>query len=210
MKIKPGEDLSQIYPSRVANHIVEHLEVAAISFQLLRPQIVATADIMINGLTLNRKLMAFGNGGSATQASHLAGELVGRFSKAPRRPLAAIALGADSGVVTCIGNDFGYESLFERQIEALAQPGDVAIGFTTSGKSENVRRGLSMAAKKGAISIALTGAAGLESGFADHILKVSSTSTACIQEVHLMIIHVWCLCIDAAFCNGSQEERKRG
>jgi D-sedoheptulose 7-phosphate isomerase len=98
--------------------------------------------------------------------------------------------------------------LFERQVEALAQPGDVAIGFTTSGKSENVRRGLAMATRKRAISIALTGAAGLEGGIAEHVLKVPSNATAYIQEVHLMILHMWCVCIDAAFRNESQEESK--
>jgi D-sedoheptulose 7-phosphate isomerase len=204
MKIKPRKDPTHIFPSLIERHFAKHLEVVGISSMLLSLQIAATTDILIKALAHDRKLVAFGNGGSATQASHLAGELVGRFSKAPRRPLPAIALGADSGVVTCIGNDFGYDSLFERQIEALAQPGDVAIGFTTSGKSENVRRGLTMAATKGAIPIALTGAAGLEGDLAEHILKVPSTSTACVQEVHLMILHMWCISIDAAFRDGSQ------
>ncbi|MGP8268478.1 MAG: SIS domain-containing protein [Terracidiphilus sp.] len=192
----------------LVNHFNQHLDAVVHSFEALHSQIVTTAGIIINALAFDKKLIAFGNGGSATQASHLAGELVGRFSKAPRRPLPAIALGADSGVVTCIGNDFGYESLFERQIAALVQSGDIAIGFTTSGKSNNVLRGLVMAAKKGAISIALTGAAGLEGGLAEHILQVSSTSTACIQEVHLMILHMWCFSIDAAFSNGNQRGTK--
>jgi D-sedoheptulose 7-phosphate isomerase len=209
MNSKPGEVPDRIYTPCVDRHFAEHQQVVASSLQLLCPQIVTTADVMIDALAQDRKLVVFGNGGSSTQASHLAGELVGRFSKAPRRPLPAIALGADSGIVTCIANDFGYESLFERQIEALAQPGDVAIGFTTSGKSENVRRGLAMAARKGAISIALTGAAGLEGDIAEHVLKVPSSATAYIQEVHLMILHMWCVCIDAAFRNESQEESKR-
>jgi D-sedoheptulose 7-phosphate isomerase len=188
----------------IDQHFHEHNAVVSASFEQLRSQILATASLITHSLSLGRKLIAFGNGGSATQASHLAGELVGRFSKAPRRPLPAIALGADSGVVTCIANDFGYDSLFWRQVEALAQPGDIAIGFTTSGKSENVRRGLMMAAKKGAISIALTGAAGLEGDQAGHILKVPSDSTACIQEMHLMILHMWCFLVDAAFINGNR------
>ena len=122
----------------LVNHFNQHLDAVVHSFEALHSQIVTTiAGIIINALAFDKKLIAFGNGGSATQASHLAGELVGRFSKAPRRPLPAIALGADSGVVTCIGNNFGYESLFERQIAALVQSGDIAIGFTTSGKSNN-------------------------------------------------------------------------
>jgi D-sedoheptulose 7-phosphate isomerase len=197
MKTIAKEDL-------IGKHFHEHLKVLTESFELLRPQILLTAELMIRGLEAGRKVIAFGNGGSATQASHLAGELVGRFGKT-RRPLPAIALGADAGVVTCIGNDFGYESLFERQMEALAQPGDIAVGFTTSGKSRNVRRGLTEAAKQNAVSIALTGAAGLEGGDAQHILQVPSSATACVQEVHLMILHMWCYCIDGAY-SGTPEE----
>jgi D-sedoheptulose 7-phosphate isomerase len=187
----------------IAKHFAEHSAVVSASYQQLLPQVLATASLITHSLSLGRKLIAFGNGGSATQASHLVGELVGRFSKAPRRPLPAIALGADSGVVTCIGNDFGYDSLFWRQVEALAQPGDVAIGFTTSGQSENVLRGLAMAGKKDAMTIALTGEAGLAQDVAKHVLKVPSSSTACIQEMHLMILHMWCFVIDAAFCTGN-------
>jgi D-sedoheptulose 7-phosphate isomerase len=190
---------SQSDDDLIEKHFAEHGAVVSASFELLRPQILATASLITHTLAFGKKLIAFGNGGSATQASHLVGELVGRFSKAPRRPLPAIALGADSGVVTCIGNDFGYDSLFWRQVEALAQPGDVAIGFTTSGQSENVLRGLAMAGKKDVVTIALTGEPGLAMDVAKHVLKVPSTSTACIQEVHLMILHMWCLAIDAAF-----------
>jgi D-sedoheptulose 7-phosphate isomerase len=188
------------------NHFQEHLQVITKSFEILRPEILATASLITHSLSLGRKLIAFGNGGSATQASHLVGELVGRFCKAPRRPLPAIALGADSGVVTCIGNDFGYDSLFWRQVEAFAQPGDIAVGFTTSGKSENVLRGLAMAGKKDSVTIALTGEAGLAQDVAKHVLKVPSTSTAYIQEVHLMILHMWCLAIDAAFIGNGQRK----
>ena len=187
----------------IARHFSEHMDMAARSFELLQPQILDTAALITHALAFSRKLIVFGNGGSATQASHLVGELVGRFSKAPRRPLPAIALGADSGVVTCIGNDFGYDSLFWRQVEAFAQPGDIAIGFTTSGQSENVLRGLSMATKKDAVTIALTGEAGLAQDVAKHVLKVPSASTAYIQEVHLMILHMWCLAIDASFIGGN-------
>ena len=183
----------------ISQHFAEHNTVVSASFEQLLPQILATASLLTHSLSLGRKLITFGNGGSATQASHLVGELVGRFSKAPRRPLPAIALAADSGVVTCIGNDFGYDSLFWRQVEALAQPGDIAIGFTTSGKSENVLRALSMATKKDAVTIALAGEAGLSQDVAKHVLKVPSSSTACIQEMHLMILHSWCFLIDAAF-----------
>lgn len=189
----------------VVNHFKEHLETAARSLEGLREQIVVTSGLLIEALSSGKKVIAFGNGGSATQASHLVGELVGRFCDT-RRPLPAIALAADSGVVTCIGNDFGYATLFERQIEAHAQAGDVAIGFTTSGRSKNVRRGLCMAAQKGAVTVALTGVGGLDGGDAQQVLRVPSTSTACIQEIHLTILHLWCFSIDAALGNAFQEE----
>lgn len=143
-----------------------------------------------------RKILCFGNGGSATQASHMAGELIGRY-KETRRPYAALALGGDPGSVTCIANDFGYGALFERQVEGLASAGDVAIGLTTSGSSENVVRGLAMARGKGAVTIAMTGAKGLFGGDADYVLAVPSSVTAHIQEVHLMLLHAWCEEIDA-------------
>jgi D-sedoheptulose 7-phosphate isomerase len=141
-------------------------------------------------------MLAFGNGGSATQASHFVEELIGRF-KETRRPLPAISLVADAGVVTCIANDFGYGALFERQVEGLAVTGDAVVGITTSGRSENVLRGLKAAKKKGAITIALCGKQGLEGGAADHVVAVPSEEGAYIQEVHLMLIHVWCIAIDA-------------
>lgn len=190
--------------SLVINHFKEHSELVTKSLEALRDQIVITSDLLIEMLSSGGKVIAFGNGGSATQASHLVGELIGQFNKA-RRPLPAIALSADSGVVTCIGNDFGYAALFERQIEAVAQSGDVVIGFTTSGKSENVRRGLCKAVQKGAVTIALTGVAGLCGGDAQHILRIPSASTARIQEIHLMILHLWCVGIDEAFSDLGQE-----
>jgi D-sedoheptulose 7-phosphate isomerase len=126
----------------------------------------------------------------------MAGELIGRF-KETRRPYAALALGADVGSVTCIANDFGYGALFERQVEGLAATGDVLIGLTTSGKSENVVRGLAMGKTRGTITIAMTGERGLIGADADHVLAVPSAVTAHIQEVHLMLLHAWCEEIDA-------------
>jgi D-sedoheptulose 7-phosphate isomerase len=130
----------------------------------------------------------------------MAGELIGRF-KETRRPYAALALGGDVGSVTCIANDFGYGALYERQIEGLAQPGDVAIGLTTSGTSENVVRGLAMARTKGMVTIALTGERGLTGTKADYVVAVPSGVTAHIQEVHLMVLHAWCVALDAALAN---------
>jgi D-sedoheptulose 7-phosphate isomerase len=179
----------------IADHFAIHAEVVKQSVERLSEQADAVAHAFVDSLKNEHKVIAFGNGGSATQASHLVGELLGRFAMT-RQPFPAIALAADSGTVTCIANDFSYDALFERQLQALAQPGDVAIGFTTSGRSENVKRGLAMAQQRGAITVAVTGAAGIVGGTADHVVAVPSDETAHIQEVHLMLLHVWCIYID--------------
>jgi D-sedoheptulose 7-phosphate isomerase len=179
----------------VAEHFAQHSKLVDKSAEQLSEQAELVARVLVKALSDGNKVLAFGNGGSATQASHLVGELLGRFA-ITRQPLPAIALASDAGTVTCISNDFSYEVLFERQVQALAQPGDVAVAFTTSGRSSNVRRGLAMANQRDAISVAVTGAAGLVGGTADYVLAVPSDSTAHIQEVHLMLLHVWCMYID--------------
>lgn len=179
----------------IAEHFEANREVVARSVAALREPAESVARALVESLGAGYKVIAFGNGGSAAQASHLVGELLGRF-KLTRQPFPAIALASDSGTVTCITNDFGYEVLFERQVEALAQTGDIVFGFTTSGRSENVRRGLLKARERGALTVAVTGAAGLVGGHADHVLAVPSDVTAHVQEVHLMLLHVWCIYVD--------------
>jgi D-sedoheptulose 7-phosphate isomerase len=174
----------------IGDHFENHRQAAERSLPALKDQILNTGVVIIDALKAGRKVLVFGNGGSASQASHLAGELIGRYLH-NRKPYPAIALTGDTGVLTCIANDFGYPALFERQVEALGQPGDIAIGFTTSGKSPNVIAGLAAARRQRAVTIALTGAAGL-AGEADHVLAVPCATTAHIQEVHLMILHLWC------------------
>jgi len=179
----------------IAEHFKANGEVVARSAAVLCESAEEVARALVASLEAGHKVIAFGNGGSAAQASHLVGELLGRY-KMTRQPFPAIALVSDAGTVTCITNDFGYEVLFERQVEALAREGDIAFGFTTSGRSENVRRGLLKARERGAVAIAVTGAAGLIGGEADHILAVPSDVTAHVQEVHLMLLHVWCSYVD--------------
>jgi D-sedoheptulose 7-phosphate isomerase len=179
----------------IAEHFSAHQQVIERSILALEAEAEEVGRVLVKSLREGHKIIAFGNGGSATQASHLVGELLGRFS-ATRQPFPAIALASDAGTVTCIGNDFGYEVLFERQLQALAYPGDVALGYTTSGRSENVRRGLAKAKERGTITVAITGAAGLVGGTADHVIAVPSDVTAHVQEVHLMLLHVWCIFID--------------
>ena len=185
-----------------ATHFREHQKVIEACVASLQPASDAAAAALISCIGTGGKILAFGNGGSATQASHLVEELIGRF-KETRRPLPAISLVGDSGVITCIANDFGYGALFERQVEGLAQRGDVVVGITTSGRSENVLRGLKAAKAKGAITIALCGRQGLKDGDVDHVVAVPSDEGAYIQEVHLMLLHVWCMAIDSAITEGA-------
>ena len=185
-----------------ATHFREHQKVIEACIASLQPASDAAASALVACIGRGGKILAFGNGGSATQASHLVEELIGRF-KETRRALPAISLVGDSGVVTCIANDFGYGALFERQIEGLAQRGDAVVGITTSGRSENVLRGLKAAREKGAITIALCGGQGLKDGDADHVVAVPSDEGAYIQEVHLMLLHVWCVAVDTAIGEGA-------
>ena len=184
-----------------ARHFQEHQKVIDASISSLKGSSDAVAAALIKCLGSGGKVLAFGNGGSATQASHLVEELIGRF-KDTRRPLPAISLVGDTGILTCIANDFGYGALFERQVTALANKGDVVIGITTSGGSENVLRGLKAGRDRDAITVALCGENGLKGGEADHIVAVPSSIGAYIQEVHLMLLHVWCIAVDAAVARG--------
>lgn len=187
----------------VAEHFQENIRVVEASATALSKPVSKAADAIVASLRAGGKLICFGNGGSASQASHMVGELIGRY-KSNRRPLPAVSLASDPAAVTCISNDFGYDSLFERQAEALATKGDVALGLTTSGRSENVLRALAAARKNGAVTIALCGEKGLVRGDADHVLSVPSGLTAHIQEVHLMILHTICIAIEDAFPEGGR------
>jgi D-sedoheptulose 7-phosphate isomerase len=158
--------------------------------------LVAAANAISRAVLGGRKVLAFGNGGSASDAQHLVAELVGRF-EGERRPLAGVALTADSNVVTAISNDYGYERVFTRQIEGLGQAGDVAFGISTSGKSPNVEQGLAAAKARGMVTIALTGRDGGKMGAdADIHLNVAENSTPRVQEVHRTIMHAMCTLID--------------
>lgn len=178
-----------------AKHFSAHADVVKESAVALESVAQFAAAAIVQCLESGGKVLTFGNGGSSAEASHFAEELVGRYRET-RQPYPAISLSSDGGTVTCISNDFGYESVFERQVEAFAKPGDVAVGLTTSGKSPNVVRAFRAAKEKGAVTIALTGAAGLSDVDADHVVAVPSTDSALIQEVHLMLIHFWCETVD--------------
>jgi D-sedoheptulose 7-phosphate isomerase len=143
-------------------------------------------------------VLSFGNGGSASDAEHLVAELVGRF-ETERRSLPGVALTADSSIVTAIGNDYGYERVFSRQVEGLGAAGDVAFGISTSGHSKNVEMALAVAKARGLTTIALTGRDGGRMGADAHIhLNVPEQSTPRIQEIHRTIMHAICSLIDTA------------
>ena len=143
------------------------------------------------------RTLIFGNGGSAADAQHMAAELVNRFQR-ERPPVAAIALTTDASIVTSIGNDYGFDRVFARQIEALGRPGDVALAISTSGGSANVVRGLDAARKQGMTTIALTGRDGGEVGrMADIHVNVPDGSTARVQEVHRTLIHAICELVES-------------
>jgi D-sedoheptulose 7-phosphate isomerase len=149
-------------------------------------RIAATA---INTLKAGGKILTCGNGGSAADALHLAEELVGRYNR-DRRSLPAICLNADPTLLTCIGNDFGFDEVFARQIEGLANQNDLLVCFTTSGNSTNILRALEAAKKKGIATVALLGKGGGQSkGKANLELIVNSADTARIQEAHTLILH---------------------
>ncbi|ADC70836.1 phosphoheptose isomerase [Thioalkalivibrio sp. K90mix] len=144
------------------------------------------------------KVLLAGNGGSAADAQHIAAEIVCRY-RAVRPGAAAIALTTDTSVLTAIGNDFGYEHVFARQVEALGQSGDVFVGITTSGRSPNVLEAFEMARQHGLVAVALTGEKGLpETHTADHVLRVPDAATARVQEVHGLIGHLLCGIVEDA------------
>ena len=158
--------------------------------------VLAAATAISRAVTTGRKVLAFGNGGSASDAEHLVAELVGRF-EGERQALAGVALTADSAVVTAIANDYGYEKVFTRQIEALGREGDVAFGISTSGRSPNVLAALTAAKALGMTTIALTGRDGGPIGAAADIhVNVAEGSTPRVQEVHRTAIHAMCTLVE--------------
>ena len=152
----------------------------------------AAASAIVNSLEKGGKVIFFGNGGSAADAEHLSAEFVGRF-RADRRPLASIALGSNSAVVTALGNDYGFEeTVFARELEALGKPEDVIVALTTSGRSPNVVWALAKAKELGIESIAIVGSAHDLSGKVDHLIVIDSTVTAHIQEIQATAGHIIC------------------
>lgn len=167
------------------------------------PAITAAADALVSAYRAGHKALLFGNGGSAADAQHLAAEFVGRYLR-ERTPLPAIALTDNSSVVTAVANDYGYRHVFSRQVQALASPGDVAFGISTSGNSESVIEAITCARKMGLFTIGLTGSSGGRlRGLVDVLVAVPSAETPRIQECHILVGHALCDAVEQAIATSN-------
>ena len=153
--------------------------------------VATAASAIAAALRQGRAILTFGNGGSAADAQHFAAEMVGRYER-DRPAWPAIALTTDSSALTAVGNDYGFERVFARQLEALGRPGDVALAISTSGNSPNVLRGLEAANARGLVTIALTGRGGAAGKIATYHIAVQEERTSRVQEVHATVLHVIC------------------
>ena len=177
----------------------EHLKTSQATFESIGHSVEVAAKLCIDCLKNGNKILLFGNGGSAADAQHIAAELVGRY-KTERKGLAAIALTTDTSALTAIGNDYGYDRVFDRQVEALANTGDVAIGISTGGSSANVASALKLAKDLDCKTIGFSGRGGVEMNeLCDINIVVPAQDTARIQEMHIVIGHTICHLIDLAF-----------
>lgn len=179
--------------------IAEHLTVIR-SIHAQQPLLERIASEMTAAVQAGKKVLWCGNGGSAADSQHLAAELMGRFRR-ERRALASIALTTDTSILTAIGNDYGYEHVFRRQVEALCLEGDILVGISTSGNSKNVCLALEAAKKRGAFTVAFTGqGGGAMVGIAHAALCIDSKDTARIQEGHILCGHMLCDWIELSIC----------
>ena len=176
----------------INNTFTEHIDIAHETVKLIAKKIEKSSNLISKSLSSKGTIFWCGNGGSAADSQHIAAEFVGRFKK-ERKPLRSIALTTDTSILTCISNDYSFESIFSRQLKALGRKGDVLVAITTSGKSENVRQALIEAKKMGIKTICLLGKkGGVCINHSDISLIVPSNQTARIQEMHILIAHLLC------------------
>lgn len=181
---------------QIKNIFEEHILVAQKSLSQLVPNIDKVCEEVTSCIKRGNKILLFGNGGSAGDAQHIAAEFTGRFVK-ERRSLPAIALTTDTSALTAIGNDYGYDRVFERQADGLAAKGDVLIGISTSGNSINVLKAFELGKERGCINIGLSGRDGGQmNNLCDVNIVVPSDITAHIQEMHILIGHIICTAVD--------------
>jgi len=183
----------------IEEELQAHKETIEKSIATMIPQIEEASKMVIETLKRGNKVLLCGNGGSAADAQHIAAELTGRY-KVERRGLCAIALTTDTSALTAIGNDYGFDRIFDRQVEALVREGDLLIGISTSGNSLNVLSALLLAKEMGAKTLGFSGKGGGKLNFAcDLNLVVPSDDTPRIQEMHILIGHILCQAVDEAF-----------
>jgi len=174
------------------------LHLALIHHSSLSAQLATVVGVVVDALQNGGKILLAGNGGSAADAQHMAAEYVGRFAW-HRRALPAVALSTDSSILTAVGNDYGFEQVFARQVEALGQKGDVLMVYSTSGSSPNILRALEAAADGGLIRVGFGGQnSGAMGSLCEHLLQVPSTDTPRVQEGHLLFGHIICGAVEAA------------
>ena len=191
---------------RITAAFLSHREVMEALERELTPKMIQVAELLVDAFRNGNKLLVMGNGGSAADAQHLAGEIVGRF-RLERPGLPAIALNTDTSILTAVGNDYGYEAIFRRQVEAHAQEGDVVIGISTSGSSPNVLSALRLAREKGCRTVGLLGKdGGSIKDLADIDLTVPGHDTPRIQEGHITIIHILCELVEEALYGEKDHE----
>ncbi|MDO5639635.1 MAG: phosphoheptose isomerase [Neisseria sp.] len=191
--------------ARVAAHFAQSIETKQQAAEVLSEPTAKAAELMLQCLMNDGKILACGNGGSAADAQHFAAEMTGRFEK-ERMELAAVALTTDTSALTAIGNDYGFEHVFSKQVRALGRPGDVLIGISTSGNSGNIITAIEAAHERDMHVIAFTGRDGGKIAAmlkdSDILLNVPHPRTARIQEVHILLIHALCDCIDSMLLEG--------
>jgi len=165
--------------------------------------LMSIADELIEGFRTGNKVLLFGNGGSAADAQHITSELAGKFSR-DREALPAIALTTNTSSLTAIANDYGYETVFVRQLQGLVKKGDVVIGISTSGNSSNVLLAIEEAKRRGAVTIAFTGKGGKLRELVDYVLSIPSEDTPRIQEAHITAGHIICYLVEEALFGGGR------
>ena len=192
---EPAPDRTRIQ-GRLETYVAEGGKLREVFFAEKGPQVAQLAGVLASALAQGRKILLCGNGGSAADAQHLAAEFVNRFL-IDRRPLPALALTTDSSILTAVGNDFGFDQVFAKQVQALGRAGDVLLALSTSGNSPNVIAALQAGRALGMITIGMTGEGGGRMGeLCDHLLAVPSRQTPLIQEIHITVGHLLCLLTD--------------
>ena len=180
----------------ILENIKNHVNTVEIFFNKIAPKLDELANLYVEKLQAGNKLFFCGNGGSASDAQHMAAEFVGRFLN-ERKSLPAIALTTDTSAITAIANDYGYDYIFSRQLEGLGKNGDILMGITTSGNSENIIKAFEVAKENGIVTVVLTGKTGGKAkNIADYEFTVDSDYTPHIQECHIMFLHLLCSLVE--------------